>query len=261
MTYFSLPLLYSRAMRLALLFVAFFAATQVFSQTILNRGDFAILAVNANLPTPNNSRDEISFVCFKDITTGTEIQVTDNGYSSCVTGLWSSGEGGAVLRRTGGVIPKGTVITFRTTTPYVFISPDNGWTVTDLSPTQLSSNLNMNSTTGDQIYFAQGGTWTELASMCNIGTAASGANSRIGPNASFPGNSGRILFGFSTSGEWVPGTSLGALDGKSGNSGLYPGMQCFSMAPTGGQAYNKYFGPLTATTQTEWIKRISDVNN
>jgi gliding motility-associated-like protein len=261
MTYFSLPLLYSRALRVVLLFVAFFATTAVFSQTVLNRGDFAILAVNANLPAPNSSRDEISFVCFKDITTGTEIQVTDNGYSSCVTGLWSSGEGGAILRRTGATIPKGTVITFRTTTPYVFVSPDNGWTVTDLSPTQLSSNLNMNSTTGDQIYFAQGGTWTELASMCNIGTAATGTNSRIGPNASFPGNSGRILFGFSTSGEWVPGTSLGTLDGKSGNSGLYPGMQCFSMAPTGGQAYNKYFGPLTATTQTEWIKRISNVNN
>jgi hypothetical protein len=223
--------------------------------TIINRGDFVILSVNANLPAPNTSRDEISFVCFKPITTGTQLQILDAGYENCLGGFWSGAqEGGALLTRTGGTIPAGTVITFRTD-PILFLMPDNGWSSTNLyvHPTNpnyslLANNLNMNAG-GDQIYFAQGGTWTDQASTCNVAT------NRISPNASFPGNNGRILFGFSTSGSWTP------FQRSSGESGLFPGMDCFSMAPTSGTAYNKYTGPLTATTQTDWIRRVSDVNN
>ncbi|MGG9972298.1 gliding motility-associated C-terminal domain-containing protein [Ferruginibacter sp. SUN002] len=231
--------------------------TTVTAQTVINRGDLAIVAVNANLPAPNSSRDEISFVCFKDITSGTQLQLIDAGYENCVAGRWSGGqEGGALLTRTGGTIPAGTVITFRTTTPYVFLSPDNGWSVTDLfvHPTNnnyslLASNFNINQT-GDQIYMAQGGTWTEqTGSLCTIN------GTRTSPNASFPGNGGRILFGFSTSSSWS------SFQQSSTESGLFPGLGCFSMAPTSGTAYNKYTGPLTPATQTTWITRISDVNN
>ncbi len=215
------------------------------SQTTLNRGDLAIVAVNAAI---SGSSDEISFVCFKDITNGTEIQLTDNGYQSCVAVQWSGGEGGAIIKRTGGTIPKGTVITFRTA-PFSFTYPDANWAVLDLSSTQLAGNLNMNSA-GDQIYFAQGGTWTELTATCTI------TGPRTNPNAIFPGNAGRMLFGFSTSGSWVD------FQMSSGESGLYPDMQCFSMAPTGsGAAFNKYTGPLTAATQTQWITRISTAGN
>ncbi len=238
-----------------LFFLSFLSTTYTFGQTtptVLNRGDFAILGVNGNLPAPNSSRDEISFVCFKDITTGTEIQVTDNGYENCVAGRWSGGEGGAILRRTGGTIPAGTVITFRTTQPtYTFVSPDvNGWTVSNLSTNQLASALNI-STDGDQIYFAQGGTWSEQSTNCAIQTGNSGPFDRINPNAIFPGNNGRILFGFSTNG-WD------GFQRSSSQSGLYPGMECFSMAPTGGTEYNKYIGPTSDTTQTAWLKRINN---
>jgi len=243
-----------------LFFLSFFSTTYTFGQTtptVLNRGDFAIVAVNAAI---SGSRDEISFVCFKDITTGTEIQVTDNGYEGCTAGQWSGGEGGAILRRTGGTIPAGTVITIRTA-PIQFLFPDNLWTSNNLTSSILDEDLNMNSTSGDQIYFAQGGVWTDVASNCNIGTAASGSNARISPNANFPGNAGRILFGFSTSGGWIPGRTLATLAGKSGTSGLYPGMECFSMAPTGGEAFNKYVGPLTAATQQQWLSRIANQAN
>ncbi len=239
-------------------FLIFFAFKNIHSQTILNRGDLAIVAVNANLASSGtlNTKDEISFVCFKPIMTGTEIQILDAGYENCLAGLWSCGqEGGAKFTRTGPTIAAGTVITFRNTSPYTFLSPDNGWAVTDLyvHPTNtnysvLANDFNINSG-GDQIYFAQGGIWSELSSLCTIN------GSRTSPNATFPGNNGRILFGFSTSGSWS------SFQQSSGESGLYPGMNCFSMAPTNGAAYNKYTGPLSAANQTTWISRISNPTN
>jgi gliding motility-associated-like protein len=218
--------------------------------TILNRGDLAVLAVNANY---NAAKDEISFVCFKDITNGTEIQILDAGYENCTAGLWSCGqEGGAKMVRTGGTIPAGTVMTFRTD-PVAFVYPDANWAVTDLFTSSnanysvLSSNLNINAG-GDQVYFAQGGVWTEQSTLCTIN------GNRTSPNVIYPGNNGRVLFGFSTNG-WS------SLQQSSSESGLYPGMQCFSMSPTGGTAYNKYTGPLTTATQTVWISRISSTAN
>jgi gliding motility-associated-like protein len=239
-------------------FLIFFLLKNINSQTVLNRGDLVIVAVNANLASSGtlNTKDEISFVCFKPITPGTEIQILDAGYENCLSGLWSCGqEGGAKFTRTGATIAAGTVITFRNTSPYTFLSPDNGWAVTDLyiHPTNtnysvLFNDFNINAG-GDQIYFAQGGTWSELSSLCTIN------GSRTSPNATFPGNNGRILFGFSTSGSWL------SQQQSSGESGLYPGMSCFSMAPTSNSAYNKYTGPLTAANQTTWISRISNPSN
>lgn len=247
---------------LALLFVFFLSDYTLHAQTILNRGDLAIVGVNAAINSTN--KDEISFVCFKDITNGTEIQILDAGYENCIAGYWSCGqEGGAKLTRTGGTILAGTVITFTTANTsgaaIQFNYPDANWSVADLyvnaansNYSVLASNLNMNSG-GDQIYFAQGGTWTELSSLCNIGTSSS---PRISPNANFPGNNGRVLFGFTTNG-WAssPGSQ------SSGESTLYPGMTCFSMSPTNGTAFNKYTGPLTATTQTAWLTRIATPSN
>jgi gliding motility-associated-like protein len=218
--------------------------------TTLNRGDLAVLAVNANY---NAAKDEISFVCFKDITNGTEIQILDAGYENCIAGQWSCGqEGGAKMVRTGGTIPAGTVMTFRTD-PVAFVYPDANWSVTDLFTSSnanysvLSSNLNINAG-GDQIYFAQGGVWAEQSTLCTIN------GNRTSPNVIYPGNNGRVLFGFSTNG-WS------SFQQSSSESGLYPGMQCFSMSPTGGTAYNKYTGPLTTATQTAWIARISSTSN
>lgn len=222
--------------------------------TVINRGDLAVLGVNAAYN--GSSRDEISFVCFKDITPGTEIQILDVGYGNCTNGFWSGGqEGGAKLTRTNTTLPKGTVVTFRTA-PFAFANPDNNWTITDLyvHPTNpnysiLQADFNINSA-GDQLFIAQGGTWTEQTALCTIN------GNRTSPNAIFPGNNGRILFGFSTNG-WQ--TNAGAQ--SSGESMLYPGMTCFSMSPTNGTSWNKYNGPFTAATQTQWIARISNNSN
>ena len=166
--------------------------------TIINRGDLAILGVNAAYN--GTSRDEISFVCFKDITPGTELQILDVGYGNCLNNFWSGGqEGGAKLTRTATTLPAGTVVTFRTA-PFAFANPDNNWLVSDLfvHPTTpnnsvLAGDFNINSG-GDQLYIAQGGTWAEQASLCTIN------GTRTSPNAIFPCNNGIILFGFSTNG-------------------------------------------------------------
>jgi gliding motility-associated-like protein len=244
------------------LFVILCLQQPAFAQTILNRGDLAVLGVNSNISSVSgnvyNTKDEISFVCFKNITTGTKIQILDAGYQNCVANFWSCGqEGGAEFTRTGGTIPAGTVITFRTITTgtgYQFLSPDNAWSVTDLfvhpsntNYSVLSADFNINAG-GDQLYFAQGGVWTEQSTLCTIN------GNRTSPNASFPGNNGRILFGFSTSGAW------NSFQQSSGESGLYPGMECFSMAPTN-TPYSKYSGPITPATQTTWITRISNPSN
>ncbi|MBP9741592.1 MAG: hypothetical protein KBD28_12970, partial [Chitinophagaceae bacterium] len=71
-----------------IIFLSALLITKPFAQpTIINRGDLAILGVNAAYN--GTSRDEISFVCFKDITPGTELQILDVGYGNCLNGFWS----------------------------------------------------------------------------------------------------------------------------------------------------------------------------
>ena len=92
--------------------------------TLLERGDLAIIAVNANT---GDGDDEISFVCFKDLTSGTTIDMTENAYNKCKPGLATGspaaskhreggfGQGEGWLRMTfqsGADIPAGTVIIY-----------------------------------------------------------------------------------------------------------------------------------------------------
>ena len=138
--------------------ISFFSFLSIQAQTVLNRGDLVILGINTTISP--SSQDEISFVCFKDITTGTEIQITDNAYEACDSGLWSEGEGGAILKRTGGTIKAGTVITFRTAftsgIPIRFTYPDADWSVADIIPNVIrASYFDLNSK-GDQVYFIAG---------------------------------------------------------------------------------------------------------
>ena len=234
----------------------FFLSSALMAQTILSRGDLAILGVNSTI-TPS-TQDEISFVCFRDIKKGTEIQLTDNGYEACTKGTWSSAEGGAKLTRTGATIPAGTVMTMRDAytsgSPIQFTYPDADWTITDLVPGIVTAAyINLNSK-GDQLYFAQNGTWTNIPnSSCTVSSTVSG--STTSPNADYPGVNGRILFGFSTSGGWK------SLQNSTGESGLYPSTDCFTMALSNASKYNKYTGLQSAATQTEWLARISDKSN
>jgi len=209
-------------------------------QTVFEIGDVAILGINANnnvCEGASSGPDLISFVCFKDLTPGTTLDFTDNGWERLYEGYWGTTEGTCRIVRTGSTITAGTVITVRLDNNNITgIFPDSDWTSTMLQGT----NLNMN-TNGDQLFIMQGGTW------------------------SFPGGqhygeyTGTVLFGFSTSTPgWVTftGANLGAQQ-----SVMYPGMPCFNMAPTAASDWSKFTGPFGVTTQRLWMERFRDSGN
>lgn len=60
---------------LLLFIISVFSSTLIYSQT-LNPGDIAVVGYNATNP------DELALVCFTDISAGTQIKITDNGWLS-----------------------------------------------------------------------------------------------------------------------------------------------------------------------------------
>ena len=80
--------------------------------TVLSPGDIAVLGLNSNIAScvgGSAGDDEISFVCFQDITSGSAIEMTDNGWERINTGQWGNTEGVIQAVRTGGTIPAGTI--------------------------------------------------------------------------------------------------------------------------------------------------------
>ena len=203
--------------------------------TILEKGDILVLAINADngLVSGISGEDELSFVCFKDITNGTIFEITDNGWERQNAHSWGDSEGTIRITRTGVDIPAGTVITFRFAFgTYSAIYPDNSWQFTDLNGGDAFDINNG----GDQIFFLQSGTWTNL----------SGAN-----NANY--NGGKVIHSFNTASGWQA-------DGTSNNSNLYPGTDCFSFTGAASD-FLKYTGSLSAATQKEWIERVNNSLN
>ncbi|MCH8318619.1 MAG: hypothetical protein IIA88_09000, partial [Bacteroidetes bacterium] len=229
--------------------------------TILSGGDFAILGIDANHGGScggGTGDDEISFVCFKDIVTGTILDFTDNGWQRENANQWGNTEGTIRMTRTGATISAGVVMTLSVDESksdaaagrYSIVEPaDAGWTFTEIN---FSDDFNMNSG-GDQIYFMQGGTWDGGTKDCEPIGSNPGTGSKACHNATYTG--GEVLFGFSTTGSWI---DFGASTQK---SGLYPGQDCFSMAPTSSTDFDKYTGPVTAATQRTWIGRINNEDN
>lgn len=227
----------------------------ILAQTVLQAGDLVVVGLASNVGgdlgdcTPDGSgqflgRDRVSFVCFKDIMPGTLIDITDNGWERENAGLWGNTEGFIRATRSGGTIPAGTLITFEfppTQTNSVAISPDGDWTFSILGTNALNFN-----DSGDQIYFLQGGTWDN-------GTVLGCCNGE--QDAAYVG--GRLLFGFNSKSTW------NGFLGDSQNSALHPEViPCFNMAPTSGvTSFSSYSGPLTETTQLEWIARVSNPEN
>ncbi|QQR86254.1 MAG: hypothetical protein IPJ76_16935 [Flavobacteriales bacterium] len=211
--------------------------------TALQRGDLVIVGVNANTNACGGGvgDDEVSFFCFKDITTGTTIDITDNGYERCNAGLWGNNEGTVRASRIGPTIPRGTVITFRFTATGVYssLAPDASWGFTNLNGG--GNVLNMNSG-GDQLFFGQAGVW---------GPGGAGLH-----NATY---SGTWLFGFSSYAAFP--WSASCATNPTQRSNLPFGMDCFSMAPTSATDFAKYTGPQTVATQRDWILRIEDPAN
>lgn len=223
----------------------------IIASNTFERGDFVVVGVNSNIVTCSGTNpaysaasgftsgaDEISFFSFKNIYNGDVFYITDNGYERVNAGQWGDTEGVYKFTRTGGTIGAGTVINMwlYDTTPFVtFTSPDNGWTV--VKETGFAGTVVLN-TGGDQIYFMQGGSWTNGA----------GAHDAVY-------NPGTILFAFNTNSSW---TSFGS---STQQSGLYPGMRCFSVLPNAATDFIEYTGPVTPASRRDWIERVNNPNN
>lgn len=207
--------------------------------TLLRRGDFVVLGVNANNAAcgfPTGS-DEISFVCFRDIATGTTLDITDNGWQRSNPNRWGNTEGTVRMTRTGGNIIAGTVLTIR------FdgigngssVTPDAAWTFTNLNG---ASQFNLNSG-GDQFFFMQGGNWIP-------GT----------PSVHDAQYTGTILFGFNTKTSWINYAA------STQESGPYPNLDCYSITPASGSDWIKFTGVYPASlnpkTQRNWVDSIND---
>jgi gliding motility-associated-like protein len=230
---------------LILVALLFFFSKNPNAQTSLEGGDLAVVGVNANnfACSGQNGEDIISIVCFKDITVGTTIDLTDNGWERLNANQFGDSEGTIRATYAGGTIPAGQVITFvaNNSGSYSVIT-HTGWTFVSLNdPPGLFTSLNLNAN-GDQLFFMQGGFW-------DWGNPASGTH-----DATYDG---KILFGFNTKPNWD------AFADDSNDSGLHPEViPCFHMEPSSGQSdYLKYTGPMTAVTQVEWITLISDASN
>lgn len=210
--------------------------------TLLRRGDFMVLGVNATNGAPcafPTGADEISFVVFRDIFTGTTIDMTDNGWQRSVANRWGNTEGTVRMTRTGGTINAGTVITIRFNGSGVgsAVTPDANWTFTNLNGT---NQFNLNSG-GDQFFFMQGGNWIP-------GTAAA-------HDAQYTGT---VLFGFNTNTAW---TSFANSPQQSGN---FPSLDCYTITPVAGSDYIKFRGnypsSLNPKTQRNWVDSINDAS-
>lgn len=219
-------------------FVFFLLSATASAQTVLYPGDIAILGVATDMGGcgfPAES-DEFSFVCFRDITSGTSIDFTDNGWETASAGLWGDGEGTLNLTRTGGTIAAGTVITIRAVNnagnwTYTVAGFSPGWALGQINNPGGIFNLEPG---GDQIYIMQGGTWD------NQGAG--------GDDATYDGE---ILFGFNTVPSWNA-------NGSSNQSNLHPDVDpCFHMESPSSDFY-KYTSPLTTANQLDWMKRITD---
>ena len=132
-------------------------AFNIYLVTQFEDGDFVVLSLCSNIDSCQSgySRgdDEISFMCFKNISTNDEFIITDNGYERVDTNKWGTSEGTYLIKRTGGTIPAGTVITIRlkNNSPYFEgVYPDNNWSMTNIGWAGTSVVLN---SYGDQIYF------------------------------------------------------------------------------------------------------------
>ncbi len=210
------------------------------SQTTLYPGDIIVFSMISDLAPcgfPFGS-DEISFMCFQDITNGTQIDITDNGWEHSNPDYFGDSEGTLGMTRTGGTIAAGTVITLQSqfiagAWTYRMISPDNAWTFTNLNVPGGFFDLDR---MGDQIIFMQGGTWDNQGG---------GANRAL--------YDGRFIWGSNSTDVW-------AANGTDFASNIPPGLQpCYTQeisGPGSSSVAVKFKGPLTPATHFEWLERI-----
>ncbi|HZV70278.1 MAG TPA: gliding motility-associated C-terminal domain-containing protein [Saprospiraceae bacterium] len=224
-----------------ILFLLMILTSRAFAQpTVLSPGDIMVLGVVTDLTGCGKPLgDEISFVCFKDITSFTTLMITDNGWETSNFNFWGDSEGTLKFTRVAGTIPAGTVITLRgepigANWTYSFLSPDNGWAVQNQNIPGGVFDLEAG---GDQFYFLQGGTWNNQGGGMDMTIY-----------------DGTVIYGFNTLGSWIA-------DGTTHQSNIHPDViPCYNMS-SGGSDFYKYTGDFTPTYQLEWWHRNQDAIN
>jgi len=222
----------------------------IVTSTSLSAGDLAILAVNTDYD--GSSNDQIAFVAFKDITPGTKLYLTDNGYEREFANEWGGTEGVISITRTGSTLPKGTVIVlvgnqavgnitnashFNIYTCGVI---DNNWTKDAISGGAIGG-FNLNS--DDDVWIMQGGVWTNSTTH----------------HSTYTGN---VLYGWTESG-W--NAAPGGTSESAKWSTVYPNSKCFTTtAPTGPGKVKFNLQNFTSSTnndQLDWIALINQTTN
>ncbi len=228
--------------------------------TVMATGDLAILAVNTDIDnqpgsTGNGSGDQIAFVCFQDITPGTKLYLTDNGYEREVAGKWGNTEGVIAITRLNSSLPKGTIIVIETNAnTNGNITADDHFDVytcgaidSDWQKEYIAGQGGFNLNNDDDVWIMQGGIW-------NNGIAGH-------HDATFDGN---VLYGWTESG-WDNGVGNGSNGTKWSN--LFPSSKCFTTIAPNGDGKVKFNDPndpdFSATTndQLDWIALINTTAN
>lgn len=229
-----------------------------YGQTILYPNDLVIVAVNTDYYDNDNTKsdDEIEFICFKDITPGTSIDFTDNGYERKTAGLWGDTEGTIRFTRNTGtsVIPAGTVIKIRGegggrnpqlgTDWNIWVGgtlDNDNWTVENLNVVgNQAGDFDLNEE--DQVWIMQGGDWE--------------TNGTFGSHDDI--YTGNVLYGWTATG-WETAPGYGSTSGST----LYPTNQCSNtdVRVSGNVAKVRYVGDTSIASQREWIARVHDSTN
>ncbi len=211
--------------------------------TVLEGGDLAIISVNTQY-LGTGSDDEWCFISFEDITEGTSIEFTDNGYERELEGLWGDTEGTVRLTRTsGGTIVAGTPICIQGagndnddfTIRLCGADDDANWDVSSLNG---AFSFDFNSS--DQIWVFQNGSWD---------------NPSGDHDADYTGN---VVWGW-TGTNWESAYNYASTSGST----LPTGAECFNTDLDGVSTSGKvaYTGDMTQVSQIEWILRINNPAN
>lgn len=218
----------------------------LFAQTSLQPGDLAVVGLAANIGDGSGvdcneaaGTDELILVAFRDIETGTALDITDNGWERSNAGLWGNQEGFVRMTRTGPTIPAGQLIRFHfppSGNAYLAFSPDAGWTFEDMGTTAVNFNSN-----GDQLFFLQGGIWDN-------GTSG-------GDDAAY--SDGKLLFAFNSRQDWLP------FQQQATDSGLPAVLEgCYAIqSGIAGSDFVAYAGDTTTADRIAWLSRLHDPSN
>jgi hypothetical protein len=177
----------------------------VSAQTTLSQGDVSIVGFNANSP------DGFAFVTWVNISAGTVIKFTDNGFNSTASsntaGNYREQEQYVVWTSTT-AIPAGTIITIQansaTAPTGTTTNVGSVTSVTNSSNRTTATNMSLTNTSGDQVFAFQG----------------TGGPSTGLPTGTF---SGILLFGLDYSGSTGTATSWVTTGAINGSTSYLPG--------------------------------------